>query len=81
MKALLHVLKVSLFVLIAISVASLIVVFLHSLPIPTYRCSVCHSTNISASYYEKRGFLSQQECFYCYNCQKAYNINLREEEK
>ena len=71
--------KLLLCVMTGIIILSISAVVLgHQLPAPTYRCSVCHSENISAAYYQKRGFLSQQQCFYCYNCQKEYNIALRE---
>ena len=67
--------------LLVVIVSISFIALLHRLPMPAYCCSVCHSTNISASYYQKRGFLSQQKCFFCYNCQKEYNINLREERR
>ena len=39
-------------------------------------CSICNSTNISRPYTDKRGFLSSQKVFYCYDCDKQYNVEL-----
>ena len=57
-------LKLLLCVLVGIVFSISVVVLLHKLSVPTYRCSVCRSENISASYNQKRGFLSQQQCFF-----------------
>ncbi len=39
-------------------------------------CSICNSTNISRPYRDKRGFFANQRVFYCYDCDKQYNIDL-----
>lgn len=39
-------------------------------------CSICHSTNVSKVYTDKRGLLSNQKLYYCYNCNREYNADL-----